>query len=239
MKRITAIFLAIAAVLALASCGAKPTNQPSAGSETDLTAAQEPSAAVSGESEADATGAWAAAYREYLLRVLPEILENEYVRANSSYLRFGFMDLNEDNVPELWYNDDLGAHGPNYVILTCRDGEVAEVGDGFTVLDYYEKQGVFCFTASGGAAGYETTYYRMTDDGCEQLDVYEEYLDTSVAPDENGDMTVVRHLNDADVSEEEHQAFLEQYTACYGQAVSVDTEDGFPLTEDSILANCR
>lgn len=188
---------------------------------------------------ATAENGWAEAYREYLLNVLPDIETDEFLRENSQYIRFGFIFLNDDDVPELWYNDSLGAHGPNYVIRTYRDGKVTEVGEGYTMLEYYEQQGVFSFTASGGAAGFEVTYFKMTDGGCEQLDEYVEYADLSIAPDQNGNMAVSRQLNGTAISEEEHQAFLDRYTARYGQSTIVENDDGFPLTEANILARCK
>lgn len=243
MKRITAFILILAVLTSFAACSSKPADVPDAESKTEVTA-EEPTAAAepektSNEATADAPGEWDAAYQEYLLNVLPDIAANEYFRENTQYIRFGLIYLNDDDVPELWYNDSLGAHGPNYVIRTYRDGKVTEVGDGYTILEYYEKQGVFSFTAAGGAAGYDVTYYRMTDDGCEQLDAYSEYADMSVAPDQDGNMTVICTLNGVDISEEERQAFLDQYTSRYGQATTVENEDGFPLTEENILANCK
>ena len=244
MKRIIACLLMIVVLFVVTGCTSTSVDETIVEQKTEWTAeettvAPEHETAIVSETTSEVSGTWVAAYQEYLLQVLPDIAEDEYLRENPQYIRFGFIYLNDDDVPELWYNDSLGAHGPNYVIRTYRDGKVTEVGDGFTILEYYEKQGVFLFTASGGAAGYDVTYYKMTNDGCEVLDEYSEYADMSVAPDQDGNMTVIRTLNDVDISEDEHKAFLNQYTSHYGQVTSVETEDGYPLTEENIVANCK
>lgn len=252
MKKILSFLLNLVLAFGVAGCsgtsgGSSAADEPYVEPETERiapetesiaeeTAAEPEQETIVTETKVDTLGTWAAAYQNYLLKVLPDIYIDE---SAGEYIRFGFIYLNNDDVPELWYNDSMGAHGPNYVICTCRDGKVSRVADGFTMLDYYKKQGVFFFTASGGAAAYDVTYYKMTKDGSTQLDMYVEYLDTSAPPDSDGNMTVVRQLNDVDISEEEHQAFLDQYTARYGQSTSVESDDGFPLTEENILAHCK
>lgn len=253
MKKILCLLLILLLACSVAGCAVTPNGssegtEPYAESETETseekTTVEETTVVTESEIETttmsetrpDVLRDCMAAYQEYLLKVLPDIIIDEYTKES---IRFGFIYLNDDEVPELWYNDSLGAHGPNYVIRTFRDGRVSEVGEGFTIMEYYKKQGVFCFTAAGGAAGYDVTYYKMTEDGCEQLDRYVEYLDTSAEPDQAGDMPVIRQLNDIDVSEEEHQAFLDRYAARYGQLTSIENDDGYPLSEENIFANCN
>lgn len=179
--------------------------------------------------DTDTSGKWMPAYRNYLLKVLEEDLPDVSMNEDSENFRFGFMYLNDDDIPEVWYVDGIGAHGASYIILTYRNGKVTEVTGGANYLTYFEKTGVFSFGGSGGASVYGDTYYRMTNSGFEQLEDFMcETYDTTVYT-----------INGAKVSEEEYLARQKSYETKYGKPISVKSTDGFVLNRDSVLANCK
>lgn len=230
--------LLIAALLAAAAgCGAGNGSEPSetttaAPTETTTVVPTETTTAAPTETTAPAekTGEWVAAYRAYLLNVLKDMPDDDSGMADE--FRFGFFYLDNDSVPEVWYIYAIGAHGPGYVILTCRDGKVVEVTDGANFLSYYEKKGVFSFSGITGAFGSFTGYYKMTDSGSETLDEAEYAIDIET---EKGSYLI----NGAEVSEKEFNALPGQYVSRYGSVTEIGEKDGFPFKEESVRKNCQ
>ena len=179
--------------------------------------------------DTDTSGKWMPAYRNYLLKVLEEDLPDVSMNEDSENFRFGFMYLNDDDIPEVWYVDGIGAHGASYIILTYRNGKVTEVTGGANYLTYFEKTGVFSFGGSGGASVYGDTFYRMTNSGVETL---EEFMCETYE-------TPVYTINGEQVSEEEYRSRENSYETKYGKGISIESTSGFVLNRDSVLANCK
>ena len=215
-----------------AACGTKSNNDSEAQGtqsvqEQNDTISSDPSSTGSNAAEnTEKSGEWMSAYRSHLLYALKEIFVDAEL---SDGFRFGFFYLNDDDIPELWYVDGIGAHGASYVILTYRDGKVTEVQSGANNLDYFEKKGVFSFSGSGGAAIHGITFYQMTEDGCKELESFicEEMEET------------VYTINDEKVTEEEFNARQNAYKTKYGKSTSVGYDDGFVFNEESIKENCQ
>ena len=205
-------------------------------SETPAKTTQPVSEAAAEQTKA-ATGEWAAAYQEYLQKILTTMDE----AGSHDDFRYGLIDLNDDDIPELWFTDGIGAHGPKYVILTYRNGKATEVfEEGYNELEYYEKQGVFYIFGIGGAASGAGGYYKMTDSGYDVLDEFEyEYQwedDTKADWTLNGKTETIA----TDDVNKKIDALRDQYDARYNQkATVIDENSGFPLTEDSVKKNCK
>ena len=203
--------------------------------------------AADAEATKEASGEWAAAYREHLLKFIAD-MEDYDLRDE---FRFGLFYLNDDDVPELWYMDGIGAHGPSYQIVTCRGGKAVSFtnGDDYFANDvgYYEKQGVFDASGSaGGMVGTGRTYYQMTDSGYEtlaELTAYYKYEDEDMMGemvlDQNGDPIVVYRINGKEVTEAEYDAFQKDCDTRYGKWRSFEDDPSFPLNKDSVMKNCK
>ena len=242
----------IAALLSSAAgCGGKTdggqTAEPDKTAVSQTASRSETSAATAEAAQPAEAGEWAGAYQAHLLTFI-EGLEDNNLR---NEFRFGLIYLNDDDVPELWYINGIGAHGPSYQIVTCRGGKavgLAKEDDYFaTEVGYYEKQGVFDASGSaGGMVGTARTYYQMTDSGCKTLDeltAFYKYEDEEMMGDmvldQNGEPIVVYRINEKEVTEEEYAAFQKDYDARLGKWKSFEDAPSFPLTADSIRQNCK
>ena len=206
--------------------------QPAPAETTQRPAATEAPAAQKASAE------WAGAYQNYLLDVLAKMEEEDY---DNDDFRFGLIELNDDDVPELWFTDGIGAHGPKYVILTCRGGKATAVfEEGYNELEYYEKQSVFYIFGIGGATSGAGSYYKMTDSGYDVLDEFEyEYQwedETKANWTLNGKTEVIA----SDDVNKKIDGLRQQYDERYSKkATVIDEKSGFPLTADSVKKNCK
>ena len=89
----------------------------------------------------------------------------EYVHENSEY-SYSLININDDDIPELFYNFN-GTNRGNVVVIYTEDGLVST-----SLSNYIEGEGLFMFWDQQ-AERYNEWFYRQTDEGYEEIDKME------------------------------------------------------------------
>ena len=148
---------------------------------------------------------WKKIYADYLENNVDGI-DGEYVPEMFDSMTFGFIYVNDDNIPELVISTGYEAGGNT--VLTIVDGEVKSLRT-YRLGFYYDEYGNILVNSDGHMGIYYDYVYTITDQGFEMICRGEYY---ELFDDEDGYTNEFEYyLDDEEVSAEEYFDDIESY----------------------------
>lgn len=233
-NRTKRIFVLLAVVsFAFAGCGSASLEETEEGRElqgqifSDVEDAGEISA---GEEERE----WVlkAPYAQAYYAFLQEYIVNADTSAQFSDIRFGFIFIDEDEIPELLIFPD-NSHAAGVEVYTCIDKQVVELGifGSFGYMQYVEKGGMIFGGFTGQGATY-SDFYRIEDGKSKLVSSLVSWPDYSRL--EEGEYVEFYEIDELSVTED---IFMAKWEELYDsqEYVLIGYEDGILLEETKIL----
>lgn len=169
------------------------------------------------------TGTWQDNYSKYLLSCLPDVSEED----NAG---FSVMDINGDDIPELFYASGY-YHVSPVTVLTMKNGSLRCLGNfgSYGSVMYYPDSKEL-LSGNMGMGYYSGAYYTLGSDGKFTLDL--SFNDDSGAVDPEGTQKPVYNINNSPVDEKTYRDTLNSHSNKPGYSLGTDNE----LTEENIKA---